>query len=140
MVQVRNFRRRRRGGRVNGQSGMPAAARSFGVRCACDVNRGSETSESTPPRLGACRMMRSFLRKRSAAAPPASSIAIMPLNPLIVDAATAFPVPGVDGLITADPRVCLGVYVADCCAVYLVEPERRVMIWSRWKSPRRCRR
>jgi copper oxidase (laccase) domain-containing protein len=45
----------------------------------------------------------------------------------IVDASTAFPVAGVDGLITADPGVCLGVYVADCCAVYLVEPERRVI-------------
>jgi copper oxidase (laccase) domain-containing protein len=45
----------------------------------------------------------------------------------IVDADTVLPVAGVDGLITADPRVCLGVYVADCCAVYLVEPERRVI-------------
>ena len=45
----------------------------------------------------------------------------------IVDATTAFPVPGVDGLITTDPGVCLGAYVADCCAVYLVEPERRVI-------------
>ena len=44
-----------------------------------------------------------------------------------VDAATSCPVPGVDGVITADPGVCLGVYVADCCAVYLVEPERRVI-------------
>ena len=40
---------------------------------------------------------------------------------------TPVPVLGVDGLITADPRVCLGIYVADCCAVYLVEPERRVI-------------
>lgn len=45
----------------------------------------------------------------------------------IVDASTVFPVAGVDGLITADPRVCLGIYVADCCAVYLVEPERKVI-------------
>ena len=45
----------------------------------------------------------------------------------VVDARTAEPVPGVDGLITADPRVCLGVYVADCCAVYLVDPERHVV-------------
>jgi len=45
----------------------------------------------------------------------------------VVDARTAFPVPGVDGVITADPGVCLGVYVADCCAVYLVEPERRAI-------------
>jgi len=45
----------------------------------------------------------------------------------VVDAQTASSVPGVDGLITASPEVCLGVYVADCCAVYLVEPERRVI-------------
>jgi copper oxidase (laccase) domain-containing protein len=45
----------------------------------------------------------------------------------VVDAHTTLPVEKVDGLITADPRVALGVYVADCCAVYLVEPERRVI-------------
>jgi copper oxidase (laccase) domain-containing protein len=45
----------------------------------------------------------------------------------VVDEHTPTPVPGVDGLITASPEVCLGVYVADCCAVYLVEPARRVI-------------
>ncbi len=45
----------------------------------------------------------------------------------IVDGDTAFPVVGADGMITADPRVRLGVYVADCCAVYLVAPDRRVI-------------
>lgn len=45
----------------------------------------------------------------------------------IVDRQTTVPVHGVDGVITSDPNVCLGVYVADCCAVYLVEPERRVI-------------
>jgi hypothetical protein len=45
----------------------------------------------------------------------------------VVDERTPAPVPGVDGLITASPEVCLGVYVADCGAVYLVEPERRVI-------------
>ena len=45
----------------------------------------------------------------------------------VVDAATVRTVPIVDGLITTDPSVCLGIYVADCCAVYLVEPERRVI-------------
>jgi copper oxidase (laccase) domain-containing protein len=43
-----------------------------------------------------------------------------------VDAASRAPIPQVDGLITADPGVCLGIYVADCCAVYLVDPRRRV--------------
>jgi hypothetical protein len=32
-----------------------------------------------------------------------------------------------DGLITNDPGVCLGIYVADCCAVYLVDRERRAI-------------
>lgn len=45
----------------------------------------------------------------------------------IVDSISSFPVPGVDGVITADPNVCLGVYVADCCAVYLVDPEKKVV-------------
>lgn len=45
----------------------------------------------------------------------------------VVDAHSPVPVGSVDGLITADPRVSLGIYVADCCAVYLVEPERRVI-------------
>jgi YfiH family protein len=30
-----------------------------------------------------------------------------------------------DGLITNQPHVCLGIYVADCCAVYLVDPANR---------------
>ncbi len=29
-----------------------------------------------------------------------------------------------DGVITNQPNVCLGIYVADCCAVYLVDPVR----------------
>lgn len=29
-----------------------------------------------------------------------------------------------DGLITNQPDLCLGIYVADCCAVYLVDPVR----------------
>jgi copper oxidase (laccase) domain-containing protein len=45
----------------------------------------------------------------------------------VVHAATAYPVPTVDGLITADPAVCLAIYVADCCAVYIADPERRVI-------------
>ncbi|MEI6713423.1 MAG: polyphenol oxidase family protein [Verrucomicrobiota bacterium] len=35
--------------------------------------------------------------------------------------------PAADALITADPSVCLGIYVADCCAVYLVDIERRAI-------------
>ena len=32
-----------------------------------------------------------------------------------------------DGLITNQPGVCLGIYVADCCAVYLVDPVQRAI-------------
>lgn len=45
----------------------------------------------------------------------------------VVDAQTALPVSAVDGLITASPDVCLGIYVADCCAVYFTDPVRRVI-------------
>lgn len=45
----------------------------------------------------------------------------------VVDAKTPTTVPTVDGLITADPSVCLGIYVADCCAVYIADPQRKVI-------------
>lgn len=32
-----------------------------------------------------------------------------------------------DGLVTNQPGVCLGIYVADCCAVYLVDPIRQAI-------------
>jgi polyphenol oxidase len=34
---------------------------------------------------------------------------------------------GCDGLITDQPNVCLGVYVADCCALYLADQNQRVV-------------
>lgn len=34
---------------------------------------------------------------------------------------SCFPVPGADGLLTTCPGVCLGIYVADCAAVYLAD-------------------
>ncbi len=45
----------------------------------------------------------------------------------VVDAKTSSPVAGVDGLVTADPDVCLGIYVADCGPVWLVDATRRVI-------------
>jgi copper oxidase (laccase) domain-containing protein len=45
----------------------------------------------------------------------------------IVDAHSPTPVPGVDGVVTAARDVCLGVYVADCCAIYLVDPIARAI-------------
>ncbi len=41
-----------------------------------------------------------------------------------VTAADEKPIPGADGLITDDPGVCLGIYVADCGPVWLVDPVR----------------
>jgi polyphenol oxidase len=32
-----------------------------------------------------------------------------------------------DGMVTDQPGVCLGIYVADCCAVYLVDPVHRAI-------------
>jgi copper oxidase (laccase) domain-containing protein len=32
-----------------------------------------------------------------------------------------------DGLVTDQPNICLGIYVADCCAVYLVDSIRRAI-------------
>ena len=37
------------------------------------------------------------------------------------------PIPGVDGLVTNRPEVCLGIYVADCCAVFLVDSCQRAV-------------
>lgn len=37
------------------------------------------------------------------------------------------PVAGVDALITARRNVLLGIYVADCCAIYLHDPEHNVV-------------
>lgn len=43
----------------------------------------------------------------------------------LVDQTTSFPVPGADGLATNQTGLCLGIYVADCAAVYLVDPVRK---------------
>lgn len=40
----------------------------------------------------------------------------------VVDAATRSPVSATDGLVTTDPDVILGVYVADCCPVSIIDP------------------
>ena len=45
----------------------------------------------------------------------------------VVDARSDIPVASADGLITNDPRVCLGVHVADCGPVFLVDPALRVI-------------
>ncbi len=39
----------------------------------------------------------------------------------------ATPIPGVDGLVTNRPDVCLGIYVADCGAIFLVDSRQRAI-------------
>ena len=43
----------------------------------------------------------------------------------VADPAKSFP--GVDGLVTSHTNVPLGIYVADCCAIFLVETERHAI-------------
>jgi polyphenol oxidase len=45
----------------------------------------------------------------------------------LVDQTSMARVAGVDALITADPRACLGIYVADCCAVFLTDPVHKAV-------------
>jgi polyphenol oxidase len=45
----------------------------------------------------------------------------------VVDRGSPDKTPGVDALITNDPDVVLGIYVADCCAIYFVDPVRAVI-------------
>ena len=45
----------------------------------------------------------------------------------IVETGNTMPVSAVDALITDDPNVCLGIYVADCGPVWLVDPVRRAI-------------
>jgi hypothetical protein len=42
-----------------------------------------------------------------------------------VSAASHFPVAGADGLLTTVPNICLGIYVADCAAVFLADRQAR---------------
>ncbi len=44
-----------------------------------------------------------------------------------VQAGTTVPVPAADALVTDDPDVALGIYVADCGAVYFVDPVARAI-------------
>ena len=44
-----------------------------------------------------------------------------------VDAVSLSPAAGMDGLATATPDVTLGIYVADCAAIWLADPRRRTI-------------
>lgn len=45
----------------------------------------------------------------------------------VVDRGSPAHASGADGLLTRDPEVCLGIYAADCCAVFLVDPVRKAV-------------
>ena len=45
----------------------------------------------------------------------------------VVEAAQAAPAPGADALVTNRRNIALGIYVADCCAIYLVDPVKRAI-------------
>ncbi len=45
----------------------------------------------------------------------------------IVETGNTAPVSGVDALMSDDPGVCLGIYVADCGPIWLVDPVRRAI-------------
>jgi copper oxidase (laccase) domain-containing protein len=45
----------------------------------------------------------------------------------VVDAATPAPVAAADGLVTNAPGVSLGIYVADCCAIFFADPVRKTI-------------
>jgi copper oxidase (laccase) domain-containing protein len=40
----------------------------------------------------------------------------------VVDGSSIVPVPATDGLVCGAANVAIGIYVADCCAIYLVDP------------------
>jgi copper oxidase (laccase) domain-containing protein len=44
-----------------------------------------------------------------------------------VDAPGGGPAPGVDGLVTSSPELCLAIYVADCAAVFLADKKGRAV-------------
>ena len=44
-----------------------------------------------------------------------------------VDQKPQLPVSGADGIATATPDLPIGVYVADCCAIYLADPKKKAI-------------
>lgn len=48
-------------------------------------------------------------------------------NIVRVNAQTASLIPQCDGLLTNDPRLALGIYTADCGAIYLVDPDHQAI-------------
>jgi copper oxidase (laccase) domain-containing protein len=60
-------------------------------------------------------------------APPVTAEQVHGNVVAVVDAMASSPIAGADGLATATPGLTLGIYVADCAAIYLVDPRRRAI-------------
>jgi copper oxidase (laccase) domain-containing protein len=62
-------------------------------------------------------------------APPITAEQVHGKLVAVIDAATPFPLAGADGLATATPGLTLGIYVADCAAIWLVDsnPKNRAI-------------
>ncbi|MEO7933154.1 MAG: polyphenol oxidase family protein [Chthoniobacterales bacterium] len=48
-------------------------------------------------------------------------------NVVRVDSNSLSPIPDCDGLLTNDPNIALGIYTADCGAIFLADPEHRAI-------------
>jgi copper oxidase (laccase) domain-containing protein len=59
--------------------------------------------------------------------PPATAEQVHGTHVAIVEKPLPSPAPGADALVTATPGVTLGIYVADCAAIWLVDPPRRAI-------------
>jgi YfiH family protein len=59
--------------------------------------------------------------------PPVTAEQVHGAKVVVVGVDTRSPVAGTDGLATATPGCTLGIYVADCAAVYLVDPRQRAI-------------
>jgi len=70
------------------------------------------------------KLPHSSIREQLGFASPVTAEQIHGKGIAVVDESTRGAVAGVDGLITSCADVCLGIYVADCSAVYLVDPEK----------------
>lgn len=68
------------------------------------------------------------LRLGFGAMPPVTAEQVHGSHVAVIGADTAGqPAPGADGMVTDRRDIALGIYVADCCALYLVDPVRRAI-------------
>jgi copper oxidase (laccase) domain-containing protein len=100
--------------------GIPFCRHAFINRVpGLDVNVGREEA------LKRLETPHNRIRQALGFVPPVTAEQVHGNRIAVVNETTAGPVAGVDGLVTARQDVCLGIYVADCCAVYLVDLRNR---------------